>query len=127
MRFRSALRLASSQRDGNPPDLPDRRERQRAGADTQGVPGVRARAPQLPGQHHGLRRRCRPQRGAVCLRAAFFPRQRSPQLDHLPTQRYLNAALLFLPPLRFILQTHTHAPSISALPLVMYILGGVCV
>ena len=41
------LRLASSKRDGHPADLPDRRERQRAGAGTPGGAGVRACAPQL--------------------------------------------------------------------------------
>ena len=81
------LRLPSSQRDGHPADLPDWRERQRAGAGTPRGTGVRACAPQLQDQHHSLRRRRRPQRGALCLRAAFFPRQRSPQLDYFKAQR----------------------------------------
>lgn len=98
-------RLASSQRDRNPPDLPDRRERQRAGADTPGGPGVRACAPQLQDQHHRLWRWRRPQRGAICLRAAFLSCQRPPQLDYFQTQRWVNAVhLLSLLQLRFILQ-----------------------
>lgn len=81
------LRLSSSQRDRDPPDLPDWCERQRSGANTPGGPSVRACTPQLQDQHHGIRCWRRPQRGPLRLRAAFFPCQRSPQLDHFQAER----------------------------------------
>lgn len=83
--FSPPIRLASSQRDGNPSDLPDRCERQCAGADTSRGSGVWACSAQLQGQHHGLWRWRRPQCRALCLRAVFFSCQRSPQLDYFQT------------------------------------------
>lgn len=83
--FSPPLRLASSQRDGNPSDLPDRCEWQCAGADTSRGSGVWACSAQLQDQHHGFWCWCRPQRRALCLWAAFFSCQCPPQLDYFQT------------------------------------------